>query len=113
MIKKLFEQSVTGGLTPERFSFLTADYEQEQRGLKEKLADIYLKLSDCETNEKNIDRFITVAKKYADFETLTPEIIIEFVDKICVHQARLDEDGNKSQQLDIYFNYIGAFEHNS
>lgn len=113
MIKKLFEQSVTGGLTSERFASLTADYEQEQRELKEKLADIYLKLSDCETNEKNIDRFIAVAKKYADFENLTPEIIVEFVDKICVHQAQIDEDGNKSQQLDIYFNYIGAFEHNS
>lgn len=113
MIKKLFEQSVTGGLTQERFASLTADYEAEQSELKKKLYDIKEKLGSLDTQNKDIDRFIAVAKKYADFESLTPEIIVEFVDKICVHQLRIDEDGNKSQQLDIYFNYIGSFEHNS
>lgn len=113
MIKKLFEQSVTGSLTQERFASLTADYEAEQSELKKKLFDINEKLGSLDTTGKDIDRFIAVAKKYADFETLTPEIIIEFVDKILVHQAQIDEDGSKSQQLDIYFNYIGAFEHDS
>lgn len=113
MIKKLFEQSVTGGLTQERFTSLTADYEAEQSELKKKLYDIKEKLGNLDTQNKDIDRFIAVAKKYADFENLTPEIIVEFVDKIYVHQLRIDEDGNKSQQLDIYFNYIGSFEHNS
>lgn len=111
--KKAFEQSVTGGLTQERFTSLAADYEAEQSELKKKLYDIKEKLGNLDTQNKDIDRFIAVAKKYADFENLTPEIIVEFVDKICVHQLRIDEDGNKSQQLDIYFNYIGSFEHNS
>lgn len=111
MIKKLFEQSVNGGLTQERFTSLTADYETEQAELKKKLSGINEKLNSLDTTNKDIDRFIAVAKKYADFETLTPEIIVEFVDKICVHQLQIDENGNKSQQLDIYFNYIGAFEH--
>lgn len=113
MIKKLFEQSVNGGLTQERFASLTADYEAEQAEMKKKLLDTNEKIGSLDTTNKDIDRFIAVAKKYADFETLTPEIIVEFVDKICVHQAQIDEDGNKSQQLDIYFNYIGAFEHDS
>ena len=113
MIKKLFEQSVMGGLSSERFASMTADYEAEQIELKKKLHDISLKLSEVDTQNNNIDRFIAVAKKYADFETLTPEIIIEFVDKIIVHQLQIDEDGNKSQELEIHFNYIGTFEHDS
>lgn len=113
MIKKLFEQSVMGGLSSERFASMTADYEAEQNELKKKLHDISLKLSEVDTQNNNIDRFIAVAKKYADFKTLTPEIIIEFVDKIIVHQLQIGEDGNKSQELEIHFNYIGTFEHDS
>lgn len=113
MIKKLFEQSVHGSLSSERFSSLTADYESEQKGLKERFAEINRKLSKFDETGKSIDRFIAVAKRYADFETLTPEIIISFVDKIYVHQMYVDDEGNKCQQIDIVFNYIGEFEHNS
>ena len=113
MIKKLFEQSVIGGLTSERFSSLTADYENEQKMLKEKLADLTQKLSELNETDKGIDRFIAVAKRYADFETLTPEIIISFVDKIFVHQMYLDDNGEKCQQIDIVFNFIGGFEYDS
>lgn len=113
MIKKLFEQSVTGGLSSERFSTLTADYENEQKVLKEKFADLTKKLSELDETDKSIDRFIAVAKRFADFETLTPEIIIAFVDKILVHQMYIDDDGEKCQQIDIVFNFIGEFEHGS
>lgn len=113
MIKKLFEQSVHDSLSSERFSSLTADYESEQKGLKERFAEINRKLSKFDETGKSIDRFIAVAKRYSDFETLTPEIIISFVDKIYVHQMYVDDEGNKCQQIDIVFNYIGEFEHNS
>lgn len=113
IIKKLFEQSVIGGLTSERFALMTSEYETEQIGLKNRLANISIKLNEFDSQNKNIDRFIAVAKKYADFENLTPEIIIEFVDKIVVHQFQIDEDGNKTQELEIYFNYIGTLDSNS
>lgn len=111
LIKKLFEQTVIGGLSPERISSLTAGYESEQKGLKDKLAILNQKLSECCETNKSIDRFIAVAKRYADFETLTPEIIISFVDKIFVHQMYVDKNGDKCQQIDIVFNYIVEFEH--
>lgn len=113
MIKKLFEQSVHGSLSPERFSLLTADYENEQRELKNKLDDITKKLSELNETNESIDRFIAVAKRYADFKVLTPELIVSFVDKIIVHQMLIDEDGQKHQQIDIKFNYIGELERNS
>ncbi|MCM1577949.1 MAG: DUF4368 domain-containing protein [Ruminococcus sp.] len=54
---------------------------------------------------------MAVAKKYADFETLTPELIVSFVDKIIVHQMYALENGEKHQQIDIIFNFIGELEH--
>lgn len=111
IIKKMFEQSVIGTLNAERFSSLTADYEKEQSELKTQLDEITQKLSKMNDDISNVDKFIAVAKKYADFENLTPEIIFEFVDKVIVHQTVTDEDGNKSQKVDIIFNYIGEFGH--
>lgn len=113
LIRKLFEQTVTSSFSPERISSLAAGYESEQKNLKEKLISINQKLSECDETDKGIDRFIAVAQTYANFETLTPEIIISFVDKISVHQMFLDENGDKCQQVELIFNYIGAFEHNS
>ncbi len=113
IIKKLFEDSFSNGLSAERFSSLTADYETEQKELKKRLKELNNKLSQFDDNNRSIDRFIAVAKKYADFETLTPEIITAFVEKIIVHQMYVDDDGNKCQQVDIFFNHIGEFNHNS
>ena len=113
MVKKLFEQSVNNGLSQERFLSLSADYDKEQRELKERLTELNAKLSEFDDSEKSIDRFIAVAKKYADYENLTPEIISAFVQKIVVHETCIDEDGEKVQQIDIYFNYIGELEHDS
>ncbi|MDE5772165.1 MAG: recombinase family protein [Ruminococcus sp.] len=113
LIKRLFEQTVINGLSLERISSLAADYESEQKALKEKLVELNQKLSEFNETDKCIDRFIAVAKRYADFEVLTPEIIISFVDKIYVHQMYVDENGCKCQQIDVVFNYIGEFERNS
>lgn len=113
MVKKLFEQSVNNSLSEERFISLSADYDREQKELKEHLTELNKKLSDVTDNDQSIDRFIAVAKKYADFETLTPEIITAFVQKIIVHEACIDDNGERVQKIEIVFNFIGEFDHDS
>lgn len=113
MIKNLFEQTVINGLSAERFSSLTAEYEDEQKALKERVKELNLKLAEWNEDNKNIDRFIAVAKTYANWESLTPEIIVSFINKIVVHQMYIDDDGEKCQQVDIFFNHIGEFDHSN
>ena len=45
IFKRLYEDSVTGRISDERFSELSADYEAEQRELKERAAAIQEELS--------------------------------------------------------------------
>lgn len=113
MIKNLFEQTVINGLSAERFSSLTAEYEDEQKALKERVKELNLKLAEWNEDNKNIDRFIAVVKTYANWESLTPEIIVSFINKIVVHQMYIDDDGEKCQQVDIFFNHIGEFDHSN
>ncbi len=67
MIKKLFEQSVVGGLSSERFIAMTKDYETEQETLKGKLSEINVKLSEISVNNNNIDRFILLQQEDPHF----------------------------------------------
>ena len=45
IFKRLYEDSVTGRISDERFTELSADYEAEQRELKERAAAIQAELS--------------------------------------------------------------------
>lgn len=106
MIKSLFEQSVTGVIEKSRFALLVADYENEQADLIQKLNLANSRLSKIDEEYSNIDRFIAVVKSYTDIEELTSEIITEFIDKIIVSEA-LVEDGVRNQQVDIFFKGVG------
>ena len=35
------------------------------------------------------------------------DILNELIEKIVVHEKVVDEDGSKSQQIDIYYKYVG------
>lgn len=47
-------------------------------------------------------------RKYTDVEELNAYILNELIEKIVVHEKVVDEDGGKSQQIDIYYKYVGA-----
>ena len=54
----------------------------------------------------NVERFLTLAKKYTDFSELTTPMINEFIEKIIVH-APEKVDGDRTQEVDIYLKFIG------
>ena len=57
----------------------------------------------------NADGFLRLARKYNDVETLTPEILREFIDKIVVHH-REQLFGETVQDVEIYYRLIGYIE---
>ena len=57
----------------------------------------------------NINSFLTVAKKYTSFETLTPGMLHELVEKIVVHEGD-KSSGHRIQKIDIYYSFVGDLE---
>lgn len=57
----------------------------------------------------DMESFMALAKKYADFEELTPLMINEFIDKIIVHESNGVRGFGRKQKIEIYFNFIGQF----
>ena len=109
IFKRLYEDSVSGKITDERFTELSADYEQEQRDLKERLAELQAELGKTQQAGANAERFMKIVRKYTSFEELTPTLLRELVEKIVVHEAE-DVDGKRVQSIDIYYSFVGKID---
>ena len=65
---------MTGRISDERFTELSADYEAEQRELKERAAAIQAELSKAQEATVNAEKFMNVVRRHTSFEELTPTL---------------------------------------
>ena len=114
IFKRLYEDSVTGRISDERFAELSADYEAEQKELKERAAAIRAELSKAQEATVNAEKFMSVVRRHTSFEELTPTLLREFVEKIVIHEAE-PLDGKRHgklrrQNIDIYYSFVGKVD---
>jgi len=111
IINGLYEDKVRGLLPAERFASMLADYENEQKNLKEQGMKLKTEI-DVETEKKeSASRFIALVKKFTDISELTHELATTFISRILV--GRLERiDGKKHQTVRIVYNIIGEFDEN-
>lgn len=108
LIQKLYEAYALGKITEKRFDTMLATYEAEQAALEQSIADEQQELDTYMQDEDRIDKFLELTKRYTDFSELTTPMIKDFVEKIVVH-APDRSSGHRTQQVDIYFKFIGQF----
>ena len=109
IIKRLYEDNITGKLSDERFKIFSADYEQEQHSLREEVVALQKQFDDAENTCTNISSFLKMAKRYADFDELTPAMLRDLIEKIIVHEGD-KSSGHREQRIEIYYTFIGAAE---
>lgn len=110
IFKRLYEDTISGKLSDERFQKLSADYEKEQHQLQEVAAVLRGEIEAEEQKSANVERFLSVVERYTEIPELTPCILHEFVEKIVVHAASDPKGKNRTQEIDIYYKGIGALE---
>jgi hypothetical protein len=108
LFRKVYEDNAIGKLSDERFALMSGDYEREQKELREQNAELQTQLDAYEQDSQSAARFLELARKYPDFDELTPQMLHEFVDKVYVHEAD-KSSGERKQQIDIHLNFIGQF----
>ena len=64
---------------------------------------------DAENTCTNISSFLKMAKRYADFDELTPAMLRDLIEKIIVHEGD-KSSGHREQRIEIYYTFIGAAE---
>lgn len=88
---------------------ITKRYDDEQIALKKKISAMQAEIDAENKSKTSAATFLRTVKKYTEIEELTPTILNELVEKIVVHQADVTGKG-RTQQLDIYYNFIGILD---
>ena len=108
IIRRLYEDNVEGKISDERFKKLSETYEAEQKNLEARVGELRLAIASEKESRLNVDRFLTLVRKYTDIQELNAEIIREFVERIYVHEAERI-NGKRVQRVRIVWNCIGEF----
>lgn len=106
IFQRLYEDNISGRLSAERFNKLAATYEEEQRTLTEKVRLLQTELAKEQEQVVNVAQFISLVRKYTDVQELTATLVNQFIQRIVVH-APDRSSGKRTQQVDIYYNFIG------
>ena len=109
LLCKIYEDNILGKLPDARYATLDAQYAKEQAKLKEEIAVLEKALETHDQNKKSVERFITLIEKYENFDNLTITMLNEFIDKILVHERDRKGSIQTTQEIEIYFNFVGKF----
>lgn len=107
IFKRLYEDSISGKLTDERFIKLSRDYEQEQGELKAKADALRRNIKEREKKKTDAKNFVAVTKKYTDLQKLDAAVLREFIEKIYISER---DKTISTQEITVVYNFIGAFD---
>ena len=109
LLCKIYEDNILGKLSDSRYATLDAQYEKEQSELTAEISVLEKAIKSYEKHEKDADRFIALIDKYENFDKLTIAMLNEFIEKILVHERDRKGSIQTTQEVEIYFNFVGRF----
>jgi hypothetical protein len=109
LFERLYEDHVVGKLTDERFTKMSAKYEQEQKDIRADIVVFEAAVAGQETQLGDVDKFLAVVRKYTKIQVLSPATVNELIDRIIVHEPEKSQ-GNRSQRVDIVYNGVGVID---
>ena len=109
LICKIYEDNALGKLPDTRYKALDAQYAKEQDALEIEIAELEKAVTGYEQSQKSAEKFIALIDKYENFDTLTNTMLNEFIEKILVHERARKGSQDTTQEIEIYFNFLGRY----
>ena len=109
LICKIYEDNALGKLPNARYKALDAQYAKEQDALEIEIAELEKAVTGYEQSQKSAEKFIALIDKYESFDALTNTMLNEFVEKILVHERVRKGSQDTTQEIEIYFNFLGRY----
>ena len=92
------------------FNMLTQKYQSEQEEIDEKIKAIRLELNTEKQTAEDARKWIELIKKNTDPTELTADLLNTLIEKIVVHDAAEDEFGFRTQEIEIYYRFVGKID---
>lgn len=110
LFSKLYEDRAKGKVSERNFLMLTNKYQDEQKSMEEKIAEYQERIKQTAQGKEHAEKWISLIRKYTPLTELTAPLLNELIEKIVVHEATKDENGNRTQKIDIYYRFIGKID---
>ncbi len=104
LFTRLYEDNVSGKISDERFSMMSAGYDDEQKKLRATVAELTTYIETAEQKSSDVTAFIQAVQKYKHITELTPEIMHELIEKIVVHSPD-KSSGHRTQEIEIHYRF--------
>ena len=109
MLDKIYEDNALGKLSDERYSDLDTKYTTEKDALFAEIRELEQAVTDYGNQRKSAQKFVALVDRYQDFKDLTITMLNEFIEKILVHERAEKGRRDTTQDVDIFFNFIGQY----
>jgi DNA invertase Pin-like site-specific DNA recombinase len=110
LFAKMYEDRAAGRLDEDNYTMLSGRYRAEQAVVSERAEVCKAKLSQSEQHKQGAVEWLRLIEKYVEFNELSAPLLNELIDKILVHQAHKDENGNTVREIEIYYRFVGKIE---
>ena len=92
------------------FNMLSQRYQTEQQELAEKIEKLNADLVAQQQSAVDAEKWVNLIKQYVNPSELTAELLNALIEKIVVHEAVKDESNTRTQEIEIYYRFIGKVE---
>ena len=95
---------------PKSTLMLSQRYQTEQQELAEKIEKLNADLVAQQQSAVDAEKWVNLIKQYVNPSELTAELLNALIEKIVVHEAVKDESNTRTQEIEIYYRFIGKVE---
>ena len=81
-----------------------------KQAVEEKIGKLTEELAEAKQTESDAENWIALIKKYSEPEALDAALLNTLIEKIVVHEAETDEFGVRTQNVEIYYRFVGKIE---
>ena len=107
LIKSVFEQYILGTLSEENYRTMLADYEKEQREVKQFILESESEVQTAKEEAVDLKVFLEEIRKCTDITELTPTLVNTLIKRIEVFNSGVRPDGKKHVPITIHFRAAG------
>ncbi len=110
LLAKIYEDRVNEKINERNFSMLSQKYQQEQDELETKIQTLTAQLDSAKEQEDSINKWLDLVKQFSIPTELTADMLNALIEKILVHEAIKDADGNRTQEIEIVYRFVGKID---
>ena len=78
--------------------------------LETRIEALTAQLNSAKEQEDGIEKWIDLIKQFSSPVELTAEMLNTLIEKILVHEATKDANGNRTQEIEIVYRFVGKID---